>query len=50
MERDFYDPAGIAKFDEMARSGRLQQVYPTPEMGETPVRIYRRQVAEARAP
>jgi YYY domain-containing protein len=42
MERDFYDAAGLAKFEQMAKDGQLQQVYPTAGMPETPVRIWRR--------
>jgi uncharacterized membrane protein len=50
MERAFYNPAGIAKFDQMTRDGRLEQVYPTPDMADTPVRIYRRAGRQASAP
>jgi uncharacterized membrane protein len=46
MERAFYDPAGLAKFEQMAKDARLQQVYPTAGMPDTPVRIWRRATAE----
>jgi uncharacterized membrane protein len=42
MERAFYDPAGLEKFDRMAGDGRAELVYSSEtDAGEPAVRIYR---------
>ena len=50
MEQAFYSPEGLAKFEDMVEDGQMTQVYPSADMAETPVRIYRRARAEATAP
>jgi YYY domain-containing protein len=41
LERAYYSPEGLAKFDAMAEQGYLEQVYPQDGGREAPVRIFR---------
>ena len=41
LERLYYPQTGIDKFEQMARDGLIQPVYPTPNSPNSEVRIYR---------
>jgi YYY domain-containing protein len=40
LERAYYSPEGLSKFDRMVEQGYLKQVYPAPSSASTAVRIY----------